>query len=722
MKIFGTFTKSKGIAISLALIVLGLALFPTLLNLEEPTVQAETIELPEPVSAENRHVWSAATTVKVVNKYHYRNRPLDNEFSEIILNKYLELLDPQKFYFLLSDVKSYESYRFYIDDFLRNGNLDAPYAIFQDFQERVRDRMQYAKSMLEFPYDFQLKEDFLLDRATANWAVNKLASDDLWKKIVKHDMLNLKLEDTDSDSTVETLRNRYDRIYQSVSRTSSDDVFETFLNAYLRTIEPHSEYFSPHNSENLKINIMQQIEGIGAMLRSENEHTVIVSVVPGGPAARSEKIHEGDKIVGVGNNDQGEIVDVVGWRVSDVVDRIRGPKGTKVYLKILRKDALPGEIPFVLELVRDNVKLEDQIAKKSTVEIPTDDQILRLGVVSLPNFYSNLGLDGRKSNAEERSASSDVKRILTDLNQQRVDGIVIDLRGNGGGALSEAVKLTGMFIKSGPVVQIQKSDQNKEVAYDTDTEVVYSGPLVVLIDRNSASASEIFAGAIKDYQRGILIGETTYGKGVIQTLWPLDRWINFKNTGNLKITTAQYYRINGASTQHVGVIPHIVYPTNKFLGDFGERSFDNSLPADYIDSTEFTPWNRANYVTSNLDSIQEMSKTRTKFNPVFNYLVEAEEFRRSLDEKDTVSLNENTRRDELNKTNKIRLSKINELRNELGLFPVDELNVDAFPEELAGDAYLNEALYVLADLVSLSSGIVYQGAKFNLRSRSFHAN
>ena len=717
-----TTKKSNRISRTTSTIVLGflvcgiIVLLPVFSNWnsEIPSIEL-TPENSSGVVPEAQHRFSAIAAVQAVNMYHYKKRKLDNEFSEEILNEYLNSLDPQKIYFLADDVKEYQSYRFYVDDFLRTGKVDLAYEIYKIFRIRVKERTEYAKSLLEYPFDFMLKEQFQHNRESAQWAVSENEYNLLWRKIVKNDFLGLKLENMATEEIKTTLTQRYDQFFSSIEKLRADDVLEVLLNAYLGLIEPHSEFFSPHNSDNLKINISQQIEGIGAMLRTENEYTVIMSVIPGGPAAQSDLIHPGDRIIAVGNPDGKGYANVIGWRISDVVDRIRGPKGSVVHLKILAKDALPGATPTTLSLVRDRVKLEEQAAKISTVEIPTENQLLKLGVVKLPTFYTNLLTENDSSHEEERSSSSDVRRHLHDLILQNVDGVVLDLRGNGGGALDEAVKLTGLFIESGPVIQIRDSSGNIVVINDEDSSIEWAGPLVVLVDRNSASASEIFASAIKDYNRGVLIGETTYGKGIIQTLWPLNRWINFDNTGNLKLTTAQYYRINGTSTQHVGVQPHILFPTDKFSNSYGERLLENSLPAHVIDAINVSPWQDSDQVVRKLPEIQQFSLSRTEANPIFDYLVDLEEFRVERSEIKSISLNENDRKTEMRRDNDARLIQINQLRGQLGLEPLRDLANDSSFVDIAGDALLEEALNVLADLITTDNDEGYREATSSIQ-------
>ena len=652
------------------------------------------------LSETNYHKAAAVTISRLVSRFHYRDKPLTNEFSEVILEKYLESLDPQKSYFLASDINQFRSNRFYYDDYLVNGDLSQVFTIFRLYQQRVEERTQYAKSILDFSFDFGLDEEYEIDRSNSNWISSQEEYDQLWRRVVKDDILTMKLSDVAPEEIKENLATRYDFFLQSVAKYNADDVTEIFLNSYLRQIEPHSEFFSPHSSENLKISLSQQIEGIGAMLRSEQEHTIVHSVITGGPAARSKKLNSGDKIVGVKNYDENSYTDIIGWRIGDVVDKIRGPKGTKVHLKIIPNDALPGSSAEEVSIIREKVKLEDQIARKSTVEIASNGKILQLGIIRLPAFYSDLY--EKNSVENERSSSNDVRRLLRELREQEVDGLVMDLRGNGGGALQEAVNLTSLFIESGPIVQVETADGKVDLRSDSDGIIEFDGPLVVLIDRASASASEIFAAAIQDYKRGIVVGETSFGKGVVQTIWPLSRWLKKDNSGTVKLSTAQFYRIKGTSTQHTGVIPDVLFPTNQFVADMGERSFENAIPAGVISPAKsIHTWHNGSFISNRLPEIRRLNNERAQFNPVLHYLVENERLRLSRAKQKVVPLNEEKRQQALENVRIEQLENLNELRTALGLDATDKLTDEAYPSEQAGDVYRDEALNILSDLISI---------------------
>ena len=649
------------------------------------------------------HQSVVAATVKLADKFHYRNKPLTNEFSKEILQEYLATLDPQKAYFLASDIVEFESNRLYYDNYLKGGKLNEVFKVFTVYQQRVQERADYAVSLLDYPFDFSLDQELKLDRSSSNWSLDQEEQDDLWKHLVKDDILTLRLNGESEEQISEILGSRYERFRNSIAMSNAFDVIELFLNSYLKELDPHSEFFSPHSSSNLKISISQEIEGIGAMLRNEREHTVVQGIIAGGPAHLSKRLHVGDRIVAVGNGDGSKFRDIVGWRLEDVVDLIRGPKGTTVYLKVLRKDAVPGANTESIALVRQKVKLEEQMAKKSTVEIEAEGEILQLGIIQLPAFYSNF-MSTSDSDGTSSSSASDVRRHLTELRDQGVDGIVIDLRGNGGGALQQAVQLTGMFIPSGPVVQVEDSENNLDVYEDTNIEVIYEGPLVVLVDRRSASASEIFAGAIQDYGRGVVVGETTFGKGTLQNIWPLNQLARNDDIdlGALKISTAQFFRVNGTSTQHLGIVPDVIFPTNASVANSGERALENALLGSVIEPSKQTnPWHQKDKIENKIPELRRLNRIRMELNPLMNVLVERDELTFHRSAASVVSLNEELRKNTLDEDREEQLAYINELRSLFGLEPADSVSNEVYPSEQIGDVFVDEAVNILTDLITL---------------------
>ncbi len=643
------------------------------------------------------HMVALMATARMVQGMHLDFPEINNETSVDILDNYLDSLDPQKIYFLQSDIDEFQSNRFYFDDYLIRGNLNEVFRIFERYRERVADRTDYAMSLVDYPFNFDLNDQLLDDRSEADWPQSQEEYDWLWKRLVKDDFLTLMLERGDEDTITKSLKSRYSTRQQTVFQYKADDVTELFLNSYLTRLDPYSAYFSSNSSEDLEISLSQQIEGIGAMLRREDEYTVVHSLIAGGPALRSNLIHAGDRIVAVKDKTD-QFMYVVGWRLSDVVDLIRGPKGTKVHMQILPKDALPNAAPKEISIVREQVKIEEQMAKKSTVEIEANGRLLQLGVISLPTFYANfLSRDNQDS---MRSSARDVAQLVEQLKSQDIDGIVLDLRGNGGGALNEAVDLTSLFIESGPIVQVKSTDGELEVKYDSVDDVIYSGPLVVLVDRRSASGSEIFAAAVQDYGRGVVIGETTFGKGMLQTIWPLDKVVRVENTGMLKLSTAQFYRVSGISTQYLGVVPDIRFATDEFAQNSGGRSLENSSPGSVIDRAKaFSAWPDAPKLRMLLPELDRLSRERTQYNPVVAYLVERERNNQQRLENPIIHLNKDKRQAVLDDARKEELETLNRLRLSLGLPTATELNEETIPSELIDDAFLDEALNVLVDLI-----------------------
>ncbi|MBT6065788.1 MAG: PDZ domain-containing protein, partial [Proteobacteria bacterium] len=526
-----------------------------------------------------------------VERYHYQKTRLDDSLSSQILDRYLNALDNSRAYFTSSDIEAFESFRFSLDNSLLSNNANPFYEIFNVYQERVLDRLEFAISQLNQSFDFSINEDYQFDRDEAPWAIDTAELDELWRKRVKNDVLTLKLEGKSDDDIIDTLRDRYSQQERRTRQISSQDVFQTAINAYMTSIEPHTGFFSPRATENFKIRMSLSLEGIGAVLQMEDEFTVVQRVVPGGPAELEGNLKAGDRIVGVGQGSDDAIVDVVGWRLDDVVDLIRGAKGTIVRLQI-RPDPKSGTPESkLLAITRDQIKLEEQAAQKSIIEIQDGDRHHRIGVIDIPTFY--IDFDARARGDENfRSTTSDVRRLITELEGDQIDALIIDLRGNGGGALSEATALTGLFIESGPVVQVRDARGRTRINRDPENDLAYAGPLAVVVDRDSASASEIFAGAIQDYRRGIILGEDTFGKGTVQNLIDLDRYAEDSNVplGQLKVTIAQFFRVSGASTQHRGVTPDIQIPSAQVINEYGERSLKNALPWDEIDPVEFASY------------------------------------------------------------------------------------------------------------------------------------
>jgi carboxyl-terminal processing protease len=573
--------------------------------------------------------------------------------------------------------------------------------VFRHFRELVEARAAYAIDLLEnHDFNFALDETYTFDRSESDWLPDSEALDDLWRRRVKNDILSLRLAGEDGEEIQKTLAKRYEGIARRVAQMDAEDVFQAFVNAYTLSVEPHTSYMSPRLSENFDIGMRLSLQGIGAVLRSDNEFTEVQSTVPGGPAQRSGQIRGGDRIVGVAQGRDGDMEDVVGWRLQDVVDLIRGPKDSVVRLSVLPKNEGVGGRAHEVVLVRDEIKLEDKAAKSEIIETVTG---LRLGVIEVPAFYRDFAAQAAGDEGF-RSTTRDVRKLLDQLLVERVDGVIIDLRQNGGGSLSEATELTGLFIEKGPVVQVRDATGKIEVERDPDPTQVYSGPLAVLVDRNSASASEIFAGAIQDYNRGLILGEPTYGKGTVQTLVDLGRFLRSKrDIGRLRLTMAQFFRVQGGSTQHRGVEPDIVFPTAKGATEHGERALDNALPWASI-----KPAAHPTMAAAQLGSLRDASAERIAVNPGFQFLVAEEEELIELDRRKTVSLHESVRRAEWDAREAARLERRNELRAFRGLPPLASLDEDDETvdnetdedEEKIDRIMLEESANILADHIA----------------------
>lgn len=665
----------------------------------------------------------AATSLitRFLFRHHYRRMELDDRFSEELMERYLETLDSNRSFFLKADIDSFMADRHRLDDMLRRAEVDIAFEIFKRFRQRVDTRITQALTLLESDFDFTREEDYLFDRREATWAESEAALDDLWRQRVKNDVLTQRLAGKDHAAIVEVLSKRYNRLRRHYEQFNANDVFQAYMSAYGRTIEPHTTYLSPRSSENFHIRMRLSLEGIGAALQTENEYTVVRRIITGGPADLDKRLKVGDRIVGVAQGDE-PMVDVIAWRLEDVVDLIRGNKGTTVRLDILPKDAAAGGKHSEVALVRDQVRLEEQAAKKSVITVP-DENGRKVGVIDLPTFYMDIEARSR-GDTDYRSTTRDVRRLLGELRDEGVEGVIIDLRGNSGGSLVEATDLTGIFIDSGPVVQTLDSGGRIQINRDRDRGVAYDGPLVVLVDRFSASASEIFAGAIQDYRRGFVLGEPTFGKGTVQRLLPLDHYADAGVTGlgHLKMTMAKFFRVNGHSTQHRGVIPDIIFPTALGTESVGERALENALEWSKTAPARYRP--EAEY-PGMLEDLRVRHEDRVNADPRFAFLVAEAQEAKSNTERKVVTLSEAARRGEQDQRTAASLARENALRKARGLPPrvaaekqddgnsresedsKDSDDVTAFAEVL-GDAILDESAMILLD--SLAARLRYQAA------------
>jgi len=656
-------------------------------------------EIPsEPLEPSRDHRLSTRIINKFVTKLHYRKSELNDEKSAAIFDRYFDILDPNRSVFTATDIAYFEKYKTRLDDLLKDAKLDPAFEIFRLFQQRRKERSDYALGLLENDFDFNKKDDYVIDRTKGPWPKNKDELDALWQQRVKNDILNLRLDHKTSEEIKNKLSKRYKTVSRRFAQYNSEDIFQLFMNAYLHTLEPHTAYFSPRVSENFKIDMSLSLEGIGAVLKGEDEYTVVQKIIPGGPADLSGKISANDKITGVAQGQDGEMVEVIGWRLDDVVDLIRGPKGTVVKLHLENEKS--GSSGKTILITRNKIKLESQAAHKELIDIPNTEH--KIGVITIPTFYLDFEAY-EKGDKDYRSTTRDVAQLMRELEKENVEGIVIDLRGNGGGSLSEAISLTGLFITSGPVVQVKETSGKLKLNNDPDNGIVYKGPLAILVNGYSASASEIFAGAIQDYKRGIIIGEPTFGKGTVQTIIDLNRYAILPGSklGQLKITMAQFFRINGDSTQFRGVTPDINFPVASTTEEKGERAYDNALPWAAVKPAKFNSYNMD---LTNLDLLIKKHKSRIAINPGFQFLTKQAENIEEARNKKTISLQETVRKLERERNEKEQLTQLNHFRSSRGLDPIIDLDDD---EALEGEDKIiksimaREAAFILDDMIHL---------------------
>ena len=589
---------------------------------------------------------------------HFSKKKISNESSHLILKNYLNTLDSQKIYFTQSDINYFQRYRYKIDDALKNGNLEPIFDIFRIYRLRVQQRIEYSIKIINSTNSFLVDDEYDFSRENVKWQKDVSILDTSWEKKSKNDLLSILLAGQEINTAKKTLNKRYQKFLSRINNYDSNDVIDIFLNSYVHFLDPHSNYLNPNRAEEYEIQTTLSYQGIGARLELSDDYVQIQSIIPGSPAFKNGELKPLDKIIGVLDNESNDLVDVIGWELDEVVKLIRGPKNTNVTLQILPTGSNPDGNPYLLTLERDEVELEQQAASSYIETINNAQGTYSIGIIKVPSFYQDFTAR-RRGDKDYRSTTLDVKKIVENLVDIGIDALTIDLRGNSGGLLDEAASLTGLFINDGPLVQLKDTNEKIDVIEDPIPGSIYDGPMVVLIDRFSASASEIFAGAIQDYRRGIIIGQKTYGKGSVQSLYPLDRYSRFtskKGFGQLTLTIAKYYRVTGAGTQNKGVIPDIVLPS--FIDEklIGEETKINSLPWDKIPSLEF---NTNNSLKEPIHFIENNFKSRSENNLPFDYL--KEDIKRSFEQRENsiVSLNIETRtasREQILKDNKGRRS------------------------------------------------------------------
>lgn len=674
------------------------------LALFSPLASAQTddsADVPSILQSTQRQYEVSQLVAKFAERAHYSRSVIDDRLSEQLLDNYIDALDGNRHYFLEPDIAYFSKYQYELDDILKSGDMEPVFDIFRLYRLRAQQQLNYAIGLLDQEPDFEIDEYYVFDRTDMPWPADTAQRRELWRLRVKNDLLSLALTDKTYEESQEILAKRYKQVLKRINQLDADDVFENFINSFARTLDPHSSYMSPRHSEEYRIQMSLSYQGIGASLQLDEEYVTVLGIIPGGPAAIDGRMKPKDRIIAVGQGDDGSMVDVIGWQLDEVVQLIRGASGTMVRLQILPGDTAPGEADYELDLVRDKIKLEEQAAKSSVLDIERDTQSFRVGIIEVPSFYQDF--DARSRGEKDFvSTTRDVRRLIEELEGENVDGLVIDLRGNGGGHLSEATSLSGLFIESGPVVQLRDTNGRIEVLKDPEPSTVYDGPLVVLVDRYSASASEIFAAAIQDYRRGVVIGQQTFGKGTVQNLYVLDQYTRKDlepGLGQLTLTIGKYYRVTGDSTQHRGVIPDIELPSLLDTNDVGESSRPGALPWDQITATRFSS---ELPLDNTIVSLSEGQQVRSVGDPDFQYLVQDIAALDAIRTQNSVSLNLEVRRAEMDARRQARLDRENDRRAALGLEPLE--SAEELDEAERPDILLQQAAEIATDLALLNSG------------------
>ncbi len=653
-------------------------------------IQSDTLLYPN-----SKHREQSKLIYQLLTKYHYKKLNVNDSLSEKILEKYIKSLDPSREYFYQSDITYFNQYQSQMDDYVISGYLEPAYEIFTVYHERVKNRIDFVFSLLENEPNFSVEEEFTFDRKDSQWFKNDIEMDNYWRKKIKNSVLNLKILGKEWVSNKETLDKRYKRFQKTISQFNSEDVFEIFINSYTELYDPHTNYFSPVNADKFEINMSKTFEGIGARLQQDIEYTTIYQVMPGGPAYRSKELEKGDKVIGVGQGDDGDFEDIIGWRLDDVVTKIKGKKGSVVRLLVLKKESQIDDYPDTVRLVRDRVDVVDEDATFEVIPFMDENRTYNIGMIKIPSFYINFE-EAQRGVKDYKSVTRDVRRCIDSLKNLSVDGIIIDLRNNGGGSLQEAIDLTGLFIETGPVVQIKSSSGRIEIEKDFDKRIHYDGPLLVLNNSFTASSSEIFSGALKDYNRGLIVGESTFGKGTVQNLLDLERF--FPKTdlklGQLKITLAKYYRVNGGSTQKIGVEPHIEFPNIYDRDIYTENSRINALEWDKIREITYVDINYINKpLIDHLNS--KFIKNVENDSSFINYMSFVNETKKSRENK-TISLNYDTRLKE-KKENDSKNKSLDTSVKLSEIFPVKE---ESLLNKIKNDIYLRESVKLFVQMLS----------------------
>ncbi|WP_179412125.1 carboxy terminal-processing peptidase [Mucilaginibacter sp. E4BP6] len=657
----------------------------------------------------------------LISKYNYKKVDLNDSLSAIIYDRYLKKIDPDHNYLLASDVKAFTNFKYQLDDDLKAGNLNDVFYIFNVFQKRYLDLIKFSLAHIDDNFDYSKDETFTYDREDLPYVATQKDMDELWIKRVKYDLLNLKIASPDMAKNKETLKKRYESLLSQSNKLSNQEVFQTFMDAFTEAVDPHTNYFNPFNAAQFNMEMSRSLEGIGATLSFENEYVTISSLVPGGPADKSHQISPKDRIVGVAQGKEGEFQNIVGWRLDNAIALIRGPKGTTVKLQILPAGSSAGGKLKIVEIVRDKIVIQDELAKKEIRTYNSNGKAVKIGIIDIPAFYvDNNGMQSGDPNYH--STTRDVSRILDTLRNEHVDGIVLDLREDGGGSLAEAISLTGLFIKEGPVVQVKDTRNKIEVDSDDDPSIAYNGPLAVLVDRFSASASEIFTGALQDYGRAVVLGTQTYGKGSVQTEIDLDKVIDpsladmvAKVTGSsgkprasgsestfgqLNLTIAKFYRITGNSTQRHGVTPDITFPSVIPLDKYGEDTEPSAMPFDVIPKSDYT---KAGDLSPIIPQLKKLHDERMATSDSYKYLLQDVADFKTHDAERSITLNEAALKKQRDDDDQKTFDRDNLQRVALGLKPLKKGETKPKNEDL--DFVKIEAGQIMTDYININNKV-----------------
>ena len=659
--------------------------------------------------------------VALIENYNYKKLAVNDSISSLVLDKYIKALDPYRSYFLASDIKDFEQFRTTLDDAFRIGDLSAPFYIFNVYSKRYNETLDYAMAHIKDKYDFNQNDTYVFDREKMPWVTSTTALNDIWKKRVKYELINLNIAGSTPAKNTETLTKRYQNLKTQSAKLNNQDVFQTIMDAFTETIDPHTNYFNPVNAEKFNEDMARSFFGIGATLRMENDILKIESIVAGGPAFKSKLVNAGDRIIGIAQG-SGDFEDITGWRIDNAVAKIKGAKGTKVRLKIIPVGKDMSSKPVIIELVRDKVVMEESSAKKEVKTIQSNGKPFKIGIITVPGFYADFKA-ARAGDPNYKSTTRDVKLLIDTLkNTDKVDAIVMDLRSNGGGSLVEAINLTGLFIDKGPVVQVKDLKGDIDVQEDENAGAAWTGPFGVMVDRLSASASEIFAGAIQDYGRGIIIGTQTYGKGTVQSSLDLSSLVNpsilqrlaslvqngkvntvtvkgkenLPQLGQINLTMAKFYRVNGSSTQHKGVMPDIMLPSFYPMDKIGEDTEASALPWDELQKSNFVPVADLSAVRPELVKLHDARMAKSED---YKGLIEDIADMQKREKETSVTLNQDKLKAERDSLEAKALDNINKLRVARGLPAVKK--GDKIKKDESFDFFEDESMRVMADFIQL---------------------